>query len=349
MITKSFFRTAILTLTVIQFSCSNKTSNDDNDDSLPCVLDKTGSFSISGYSFSFDVSGSYAIVSTDGLSGPSGYSLNVIDISDPSNLEFYASKTIPYDCPGIVIDGTTAYIARMEYRETGPPTGWVTVLEKIDLATSNLNIDRSIDLEMHPYEMALYNGYLYLLGENGLSVINSADIEGGVIGTLGSLTSTRIFIDAGSKRAYVSGQENLLDVYNISTPSAPSHIKSFVNFLNYSPNDIAVRGNLAVLPWGDLGIVVLDISDINNIQLAGNFDTGGHAHAITFRDDYAFIADGEEGIHVMDVTDTSNPVRRGQCKTGGYAWNLKLIGDKLHVLDRDLGLIIYDISALFNE
>ncbi len=348
--TKQFLLAVSLILSIIVLSCSGKTPGDND---LPCLLENIGNYSLTGYSFYFAVSDNYAIISTQEDFGSSNYTLSIIDISDPDNPGLHASKTSTGDSQGIAIDGDTAYIARQEYYETGPPTGWVTVLEKIDLSTGSLDVDASIALEGIPFEMVLYEGYLYLLSEFGLYVIDSTDIAGGVISTVGdiSIPGTRIFIDADSQRAYVSGQENLLEIYDISTPSNPSPVKLLENPYSGtgSPSDIAVRGNLVTLTWSNIGIVVLDISDVDDIQLAGNFETGDSALAVTFKDDYAFIADGEDGVRIMNITDPSSPLGLSQCKTGGCSWNFELIGNRLHVLDRDLGLIIYDISGLLGE
>ena len=100
------------------------------------------------------------------------------------------------------------------------------------------------------------------------------------------------------------------------------------------------------MPWSGNGIVLLDISDLNDIELLDVFETGDCAIDITYRDNYAFVADGDEGIQTMDITDPENPVHIGQCPTSGSSWKLRLIGDDLFVMDRDRGLVVYDVSGL---
>lgn len=329
------------------FSCSGGGSGGGT--TLPQILEKKGQYSLSGYSFNVDVSGNWAVISNE--YGDFYFRLMVVDISDKENPQLFASMGTGYNVPGIVIDGDTVYIARNEYIEDSKSkSGWGTRLQQIDLSTNSLNVLQDRTLPLYANGLALYQGYLYLVAEEGITAIKADEIETYVYTLTGSNISTRIFIDSNAERAYVSGQNNLLDIFDISDPANPVLLNPGSVENPYpsegSPSSIAVKDGYVAFPWNSNGIVLLDISNLSDIQLVDVFETGDSAIDLAYFDHYAFVADGEDGIQIMDITNPENPVQVGRCPTSGASWKLKLIGNDLFVLDRDLGLIIYDISGL---
>lgn len=336
----------VLIAGILLAACSNGTSDGDSD-SLPDLLEEIGRYSLTGYSYYFDVSGDVAVISNN-YDDAAGYKLQIVDISDRENPQLFSSMDTGGFVPGIVVDGDSAYVARQEYDEGD---GWVTLLQEIDLTTTGLTASQERTLLIHPTsDLALYEGYLYLVTGDGVVVIDADEIATDTPTTVGTEISNRIYIDADAKRAYVTGQNNLLDVFDITDPAGPVLLDpgSLENPYSSegSPTSIAVRDDYVSLPWSGNGIVLLDISNLGNIQLVDIFETGDTAIDIEFMDDYSFVADGDEGIQTMDITDPRNPVQLGQTPTSGGSWRLKRIGDELFVLDRDNGLIVYDLTGL---
>ena len=204
-------------MSLFLLSCGDDSSGDEK---LPSLIEEKGHYSISGYSLYFDAAGDYAVISN--RDDENNYRIYVMDISDSSTPQLVGSMETGYFTDGIVIDGSTAYIAREEWDEEWQ---WYTKLQQIDL--SDLSVIQTRDLpgfDIYPVsDMALYDGYLYLMAGNGLIVIKADEIETfSYADAIGSNINTRISIDSASQRAYVTGQLNLLDIFDISTASSPS-------------------------------------------------------------------------------------------------------------------------------
>ncbi len=99
---------------------------------------------------------------------------------------------------------------------------------------------------------------------------------------------------------------------------------------------------------GNLGLRIIDISDPENPEEIGFFDTQGTASGVHVERHFAFVADGEEGLSVIDVIRPERPMEAGYLDTDGTAEAIDVEGDYAFIADGGAGLKVIDISDVQN-
>ncbi len=113
-------------------------------------------------------------------------------------------------------------------------------------------------------------------------------------------------------------------------------------------NDLTVSGKLAYLALGRAGLVIVDVSEADNPDQIGSFDTRGAANGVAVDDLNAYIADGRDGLRVMDVSNPSKPKEIGAYNTTGYAQDLDVVKNSVYLADGGAGLLIIDVKDKSN-
>lgn len=154
-------------------------------------------------------------------------------------------------------------------------------------------------------DIAIYDNYLYLPASSGLSIF---DIANGASPTgptyIDTIDTTKICIDGN--RAYMMFDPEDLGVYSLASPSNPSLLG--VREFTGTAKDIAARGDYVFLACGDQGLIVVDVSDMSDIDPppAAREDTN-NAYGVAIIDNYALIAGGGGGLAVIDITTPMSP------------------------------------------
>jgi len=89
---------------------------------------------------------------------------------------------------------------------------------------------------------------------------------------------------------------------------------------------------------------VIDVSDPDNPQRVGGYDTSGSARDVAVSGNYAYVADHDAGLQVIEVSDPANPQRLGGYDTGGSARDVAVSGNYAYVADGGGGLQMIDVS-----
>lgn len=110
-------------------------------------------------------------------------------------------------------------------------------------------------------------------------------------------------------------------------------------------NSITISGNYAYIASGSYGLNIVDVSDPQNIELEGNYNTPGTALFVTVVDNLAFVADGDSGLQIIDITDPSLPARRGFIDTSGIAYSVSVYNNIAYVADGEAGLTLINVSS----
>ena len=133
----------------------------------------------------------------------------------------------------------------------------------------------------------------------------------------------------------------------------PTFAQYSEHFLNAGKCDeIIIKGN-TVYAGSTAGLLILDISDIENPEVMSCYFTDKYVHKIFVRDDIAFVTTKGSyytAVHFIDVSDPTNPFLVNSIETDSYNTNKSiLVEDSLLFLGMDHhGLYIYDISDLLN-
>ncbi|MDP8238541.1 MAG: choice-of-anchor D domain-containing protein [Candidatus Hatepunaea meridiana] len=142
--------------------------------------------------------------------------------------------------------------------------------------------------------------------------------------------------------AYIAGTGylHIVDIYNREDP---------VGIMSYNPrglcvNDVAVDSVYVFIAGGENGLMIVDVSDFDNPQIASEFDTPGYAYSVALNEDYAYIADGESGLRVIDLYDLERLEEVNSVDTPGEARGITISGNYAYIADDVHGLRIIDIA-----
>jgi len=272
------------------------------------------------------VSGSYAYVA-DGSSG-----LQVIDISNPSNLQIIGSVDTPDSARHVTVSGSYAYVA-----------DYVSGLQVIDISNpSNPQIIGSIDTGIADC-VTVSGNYAYV---DGLQVVDISDPSTPQIIGFVSTGSTATGVTVSGNYAYVADNFNGLQVIDISTPSSPQIIGS-EDTPGYAM-DVTISGSFAYVADWHYGLHVIDVSDPSNPQMIGTVNTPGYVNRVTLSGGYAYAADYGSGLHIIDISNPSNPQIVGSVDSPTVARGIAVSGSFAYLTDEESGLLAIDISAPSN-
>jgi hypothetical protein len=336
-----------------------------------------GGLVTTGSSQGIAISGNYAYVA-DG-----GFGLQVIDISDPNNLEIIGNA----DCGeahDVAVSGSYAYVAVHH--------GMVVV----DVSDpENPLIMGSLDTLGSAYSLAVAGDFVYVAdGEFGLRVIWIFQPSMPLLMDGAGLPGEAIAVEVSGDFAFVvtnNGQDDsalwILDIASpFQTPSFAGHAEMLG-----SSRCVAVAGHHAYVgnfyePDG-FRLKIFDFSELPSLVLVGSVETYGMAASVAVANNQAFVAEagpyralqvfdinfpadpqlvGVAGLSgtvrevavsgscayvtqgdlmVVDATSPESPQMTGEVDTPGYANKAAISGSYAYMADGDAGLTVIDISV----
>ncbi len=113
---------------------------------------------------------------------------------------------------------------------------------------------------------------------------------------------------------------------------------------NVTVKGVTVRGDLAYVVAGYGGFLVLDVSDPDELKLAGRCDTPGNATEVALQGNYAYVADRPAGVQIIDIGDPANPRIAGLYDSVELATGLDVSGNLMAVCNRTCGVEFVDLS-----
>ncbi len=152
--------------------------------------------------------------------------------------------------------------------------------------------------------------------------------------------------------AYVvsSGGFNAIDISDPFNPQWVGRLQTRA-ITNGAPRGVAVYGNWAFVSASGKGLLVIDIHDPTNPQIAGGFDLGisSVTYGITTSGNYAYLAADGNGLNIFDVRDPTRPQLVGAYAGGAvigpmlpYVQNALIAGNYAYLAG--FGLKIVDVS-----
>ena len=183
----------------------------------------------------------------------------------------------------------------------------------------------------------------------GESASSSTEEEGfsseGVLQYAGQIGGPTQAVAAIGNTAYV-GVGSRVMVLDISTPNAIRELGSSES-LGASIEGITIEGNTVYVAAGGAGIYIMDISDLINPVIVGNYNTPGYAEEITLYETYAFVSDGPAGLRIVDISDSSDPVEISSAYKSNYTYDTALEGNFAYIAAAGTGLLVVDITDPF--
>ncbi|MBN1782125.1 choice-of-anchor D domain-containing protein [bacterium] len=161
---------------------------------------------------------------------------------------------------------------------------------------------------------------------NPFEPLNQGMLEG-----VTGIRAVGVEADARSNRLYVSADTNGVKVVNIPTQTIVGSYKS-------SSHTMAVglqgEGSERIyLADGPNGLVGLNVSNLENIVPAGQYNTDGYAYDVSFHDNVAVVADGQGTMRLIDTSNEEEFSEVGYYHTAGSSYGIKVMGDTLALAD----------------
>ncbi len=262
--------------------------------------------------------------------------LKIFDISNPSDIDELYLIEHENEVKGVYVSGNYAYLASAY--------NGLVILDISDVsnpvklgALENSGTDYSFGIEVS-------GDYAYLFNTNTyMKIINISDPENPFLaGTYDAGNDyTRKGIVSGD---YIFTQDygsTYFRIFNVSDPSNIVEINSYATGVSWT---FCRNGDYAYIGGHEEGIIILNVSNVNNITHVRTVDTPGSARGMYIKGSYGYLADFAEGLRIYDITDPENPVELGSCKTNDNAYNVVVNEDYAFVSDFQSGVCVIDVS-----
>ena len=127
----------------------------------------------------------------------------------------------------------------------------------------------------------------------------------------------------------------------ISDVSDPVNPESLGTFRSAGENRGGViRGDLAYLAQGRMGVWTVDITDRRNPAILSSFTDGvTYAYSLDVSDTVLVLANNEGGVMTINVSDPASPFLMGEVSTGREVTEVKVSGSMAYVVDGDFRAI----------
>ncbi len=254
-----------------------------------------------------------------------GDELQVIDISNPVNLNVESTDApLPYANDAQVV-GTYAYVAA--------GSSGLQVLDISDPATPMLK--GSVATPSDANYVQVLGDYVYVVCDDSLQVIHITDPANPVLtGSIDipDVEAMHVLGDYAYIAIYTGNTDDRLQIIDISTPSSPVLVGEVTG---NGTKDVFVVGNYAYIADGISRLVVADVSDPANPAWAGGTDPLDYYYprGVYVANGYAYVAGwySSNSLLVIDVNDPENPQSVGSVEVEGSFTNMHVVGDYAYV------------------
>ncbi len=142
-------------------------------------------------------------------------------------------------------------------------------------------------------------------------------------------------------RAYIGRTSgfDILDIANLPDTRLLGSLE-----LTSTVTGIDLIGDTAFLAAGNLGLLMVDLSDEENPVLKGRYDTPGLTRQVFVRNSVALLADGVQGLVAVDISRMDKPVRKTAVTSRNRVRGMAMDGNLLATAEGTAGVRLFDIS-----
>ncbi len=227
-------------------------------------------------------------------------------------------------------------------------------------------------------DIKTFGTYAYSVCDNcteGLHIFDMSALPSGSVQH--ELTTTaffdkahNIYIDTATQKLYAVGTNTVDEGFVILDLSVSPEDPTLIAELelddeigwpsaNFYIHDVYVRNDTAYASHGNQGYYIWDLTDLNNIEVLGDFDAGGYNHSSWTTQDGSYAYFAEEvptgrPMHVIDLANLGDPILDIQSvgtfqhslgtSGGSTPHNPFIVNDTLYISYYHDGLKAYDLS-----
>ncbi|GJM43929.1 MAG: hypothetical protein DHS20C21_07710 [Gemmatimonadota bacterium] len=152
-------------------------------------------------------------------------------------------------------------------------------------------------------------------------------------------------------RAYAAGLIGAIAPLTLLMPLVASgQCVNYEDYLGYNgfvaPGkvwDITVSGDLAYVVAEEAGLLILDVSNPESVEIIGSIDTPERPTSVALSGRHAYVTAWDFGLYVVDVLDPTSPSIVGHIG-GQLMFRVAVSGSLAYVVDVIQGLMILDVS-----
>ena len=260
--------------------------------------------------------------------------LQIVDITNAESTYVIGQYVADRDLSGVAVRDTFAYVAL-----ASSTSGGLVVLNIVD-PTNPVLIGQ--DPTIYAYDvvapsndtMYVYVAARYWFHVEDIYTFPQYPQYARRFSTPGNIRSVHM----SDTIAYLACEQMGLQIINLAQPIDSLALVGWVDTPSNARHVYAI-GDQAYVADGRGGLIIIDVTDIENPAVMSQFDTPDYANAVFVVDDRAYVADGDGGLQVIDVSVPSQPRFYGEFQTS-YANGVCVRNDTIFVADRDMGLVI---------
>jgi len=262
--------------------------------------------------------------------------LGILDISDPANPALIGRKQIAGMGEAIDVEGEYAYF--VSHR------AGLNIIQVSDPANPILLGTYQISIPIYMTEVSVSGNYAYLAcADSGLHIVDISDPEDPQLAGRydAGRPISRIFVSDGL--AYVPASSGTgSDIVNVSDPQNPIPIGN----IPVCTSDLCVAGDYAYIA-GCNSMVIADVSDPYNAQIASSLTIGNRTRLISVSGDLAFLISGEYGeeVVIVNVSDPYAPYEVRGFYAPAWVFGICASGDFVFLSIQYYGMQIIDVST----
>lgn len=265
--------------------------------------------------------------------GNGAYGVATVDVLDPS-APVLVANSIPGGYVGeVLVHGSTLL--------ANDSVAGLVLLDARDPAS--LTPLASVP-SLNPKDMSVFDDVLFAVdpSDDVLLAIGISDPANPVL--LGSF-----YISDGAEafayynqHGYVVTKTSALQIFDVSSPSAPAHIGEYeLPEVPYHAS-AAVADSVAFVTLEDGGIQVIDVTFPKHSPILGHKGSL-LANDVEIAGRLAYVAGGTNGLWVFDIVDPTSPVRINTFPSAGYSRGVAIDGSYVYLADGSAGLRVIDV------
>ncbi|MEN3044776.1 MAG: hypothetical protein ABDH37_06145 [Candidatus Hydrothermales bacterium] len=264
--------------------------------------------------------------------------LVILNISHlPDSIIFISQEETGYNAKSIHVKNSFAFLGFDDINRKGIWVYDIKDLKNPKFITSDEGLSYVYDISSPPQDtpfLYVASGYFYYIEDlSGLPYYLSFAKRYHPPGKVRGIFSDENYV-------YLACEQMGVVIFPPLIPNVPDSevIISWIDTPN-NARDLFVKDNKIFVADGYGGLVIIDISDINNPYVVSRISLPGYSQKIKGEGNIMYVACGAAGVVGVDIKNIMEPKIYAVYKTS-YAYDLEINKEYIFVADRDRGIIV---------
>lgn len=142
-------------------------------------------------------------------------------------------------------------------------------------------------------------------------------------------------------RLYIASTRGHLDVFDVSTPTAPEHLQQTGRLGR--PWDVVAVGQHAYVADAEDGLVALSLADPDAPAVVARVASDGQPFRLVAEGGYLYMVSGSGGLEIFSLDDPADPLRVAAVDVGGSALDVALMDGLVGVVTQE-AVVLFDVG-----